>query len=329
VVVNLIRAVILALLAATIATGAVNVTVVLIAMFLLGTSETFVDTTGATVLPMIVDRDDLGVGNARMVFGRITLNRLSGPPIGALLFAAGMALPFVAQAMCMALAALLISRMSVAGPVRQRADRSVGGDISVGVRWLWRHPAIRTLTLTVVAFNVTWGASTSVMVLLAKDRLGLDDLGFGLLITCGAAGGLLGASAYGWLERRVGLANMMRGGLIIETLTQLTLATTTTAAVAFGMFFVMGGHEAVWGTTSTTIRQRATPLDMQGRISSVYMVGVFGSLVVGAALGGVIATIWGITGPFWFGFVGSVLILSVIWRHLGHVAHADELAVPA
>lgn len=325
IVVNLVRAVILTLLGVTIATGAVNVTVVLVAVFLLGASETFADTTGATLLPMIVDRGDLGIGNARMVFGRITLNRLGGPPIGAMLFAAGMALPFVVQAACMALAAILIRGICVERQVRQRGDSTVRGDIGAGVRWLWRHPAIRALTLTVVAFNITYGASASLLVLLAQQRLGLGDLGFGLLITCSAAGGLVGASAYGWLERHVGLANMMRGGLIVETLTQLTLATTTTAAVAFGVLFAMGGHEAVWGTTSSTIRQRATPLELQGRISSVYMVGVFGSLVAGAALGGVIASVWGITGPFWFGFVGSVLILTTIWRYLGHIAHAEDL----
>ncbi|MGE0000219.1 MAG: MFS transporter, partial [Ilumatobacteraceae bacterium] len=50
---------------------------------------------------------------------------------------------------------------------------------------------------------------------------------------------------------------------------------------------------------------------------------VHGGLVVGAAIGGVVARIWGVTGPFWFAFVGSALILVVIWRELGHIAHAD------
>jgi hypothetical protein len=36
------------------------------------------------------------------------------------------------------------------------------------------------------------------------------------------------------------------------------------------------------------------------------------------------ASVWGITAPFWFGFAGSALILVVIWRSLLHIAHADE-----
>ena len=39
-------------------------------------------------------------------------------------------------------------------------------------------------------------------------------------------GGLLGTISYGWLERHVRLGVIMRGGLIIETLTHLALALT-------------------------------------------------------------------------------------------------------
>jgi MFS family permease len=119
------------------------------------------------------------------------------------------------------------------------------------------------------------------------------------------------------------MANIMRIGLLIETGMHLSLALTSTPAVAFAVFFVFGMHEAAWGTTSVTIRQRAVPTEFQGRVSSVYMVGVFGSLVVGALIGGVIAGVWGVTGPFWFGFVGSGLILAAIWRQLTVIAVAD------
>jgi MFS family permease len=63
---------------------------------------------------------------------------------------------------------------------------------------------------------------------------------------------------------------------------------------------------------------------MQGRVSSVYMIGVMGGMVVGSVLGGLIAGRWGVTAPFWFAFVGSAVFLALIWRQLVHVAHADE-----
>ena len=62
--VNLVRAAVLAVLATTIVTGTITVAVVLVAMFALGTAETFADTTTRTLLPMLVDKRDLAIGNA-------------------------------------------------------------------------------------------------------------------------------------------------------------------------------------------------------------------------------------------------------------------------
>ena len=82
--------------------------------------------------------------------------------------------------------------------------------------WLWRHRAVRTLALTIVSFNVTWGAAWSVLVLYAKERLGMDEVGFGLLTTAGAFGGMASTACFGWLERRVKLATIMRVCLTLE-----------------------------------------------------------------------------------------------------------------
>ena len=116
----------------------------------------------------------------------------------------------------------------------------------------------------------------------------------------------------------------MRVGLVIETLTHLALALTTRPAVALAIFFVFGAHAFVWHTTSITVRQRAVPTELQGRVGSVNLVGVYGGLVVGSAVGGLIARQWGVTAPFWFAFVGSAVFVVLIWGQLAHIAHADE-----
>jgi phosphotransferase system glucose/maltose/N-acetylglucosamine-specific IIC component len=69
---------------------------------------------------------------------------------------------------------------------------------------------------------------------------------------------------------------------------------------------------------------RAVPLGLQGRVGSRYAMGVFGGILLGQLAGGLVARVWGVTGPFWFGFVGSALVLALIWRRLAHVAHAGE-----
>ena len=330
VLVDLLRALVLLLLAGTIVADRVSVTVVLATMFLLGTAETFADTASQTLLPGIVPRADLGIANARMQGAYISANQLVGPPIGAFLFTAGMAWPFTVNAVCFALGAMLVSRIGVSraaaaaesGPARS----SYRQDIGEGVRWLWNHPPMRTLALTIVAFNVTFGAAWAVLVLYADERLGMGEVGYGLLTTAGAIGGLIGTACYDWLERRFDLADLMRVGLVIETLTHLTLALTRSPTVAVVVLVAFGAHAFVWGATSTTVRQRSVPDHLLGRVTSVYMMGLVGGLVVGSLLGGLMARWWGITGPLWFGFAGSAVLVVLLWRELRHIVHSSEVS---
>ena len=322
VVVNLVRAGVLLVLASSVATGVVDVWVVLGAMFALGTAETLVDISGGTLLPMIVASDGLGVANARLSIGYRTFNQLAGPPIGAFLFAVGRAVPFAAQALLVVAGAVLVARIGSTTLPAPEVRTHVRSEIFEAARWLWNHKAIRMLTLTVMTFNVTFGSVLAIEVLYADQRLGLDAVGFGFLTTVQAVGGISGAAAYGWLEPRLGMANLMRIGLAIETTSHLVLALTTTPAVAMAVLCVFGAHESIWGTTEATIRQRAVPSALLGRVGSIYMLGLMGGLVVGAAIGGLLARTFGITSPFWFAFGGSIVILMTIWRRLGDIAAA-------
>jgi predicted MFS family arabinose efflux permease len=324
--VNLVRALVLAVIAASVLTDTVSIAVVLVALFALGTAEVFADNTSQTLLPSLVARRDLAVANSRLQAGFITVNQLAGPPLGAALFAAGMALPFIGQAVLVIGGAILVSRIALP-PHGREAIRTtaIRHDIAEGIGWTRNHPAVRTLVATIFIFNITFGAAWSVLVLYAIQRLGLGPVGFGLLTTVSAVGGVLGTLSYGWITRRLSLGNIMRVGLIIETLTHLGLAVTTTPAVAMAIFFVFGAHAFVWGTTSITIRQRAVPPELQGRVGSVNTVGVFGGLVVGSGVGGLLAQAYGVTAPFWFAFAGSALFVVLIWRELRHIAHEDDL----
>ena len=249
---------------------------------------------------------------------------MAGPPVGAALFAAGMALPFVSETVCVLAGVLLISRVRLPVHLERARPARVREDIREGWRWLWAHPAIRTLAITIFTVNVTFGAAWSVLVLYARQRLGMSALGFGVITTAIAVGGLLGTVSYGWLERHVPLGVIMRGGLIIETPTHLALALTRSVWFALVVFAIFGAHAFIWGTTSTSVRQRAVPAEFQGRVGSVYLTGVVGGIVIGSALGGLVASVWGVTAPFWFAFAGSAIILALIWRSLLNIAHTDE-----
>jgi MFS family permease len=328
IVVDLVRAAVLALLCVSVATGTVSIAVVLASVFVVGTAEVFADTSSQTLLPMLVHRDDLPLGNARLAAGMVTVNQLAGPPVGALLFVVGRSVPFVAQAALVAAGVLLVARIAAPTSPGDREPSHLRHDIAEGFRWVRHHAAVRTLVLTIFMFNITFGAAWSVLVLYARDRLGLHELGFGLLMTVSALGSLVGSGLYGWLTARVSLGNLMRIGLVLETFTHLALALTTVPWVAMVIFFAFGAHAFVWGTTSTSIRQQSVPTELQGRVNGVNMVGVYGSIVVGSALGGVLAQTWGVTAPFWFAFVGSAVFCVAIWGQLSHIAH-DERTLDA
>ena len=322
--VDLTRAGVLVLLAMAIVTHSVSIAVVLATLFVLGVAEVFADNASGTMPPLLVHRDDLGLANSRILVGYVTVNQLVGPPIGAALFAVARALPFAGQAVVVAAGAALVNRVRLPEQARhEAAPTRVRADIAEGLRWAWRNAAVRTLVLTILTFNITFGAAWSVLVLYARERLGLHAIGFGLLTTVSALGGLLGTVSYGAITRRIALGDLMRIGLLVETFTHLALALTTNAALAMGIFFVFGAHAFIWATTSVTVRQRAVPLDLQGRVASVNALGTYGGLVVGSALGGLIAGRWGITAPFWFAFGGSAVFVVAIWRQLASIKHAD------
>ena len=279
------RAVIVLGLVAVLLTGEVTIWAVLVTAFLYGTAEVFADTAGGTLLPMTVPAADLGLGNARLQAGFLVANQLAGPPLGAFLFAVGSFWPFTVQIVCVSLAVVLISRMARMPP--REEDTVTGGDgvrvrpIREGLAWLHGNAPVRTLILVILIFNVTWAAPWSVLVLYATEELGLGAVGFGLLTTAAALGGLMGVGCFGWLERRVRPATLMRVCLSLEVVMHLAFALTTSPAVAFVIMFGFGAYAFVWGTISTTVRQRLVPLPLQGRIASVNLVGLFGGLVVG------------------------------------------------
>jgi MFS family permease len=323
-VVNLGRAFVLAALAVAVASDTVNIGLILLALFVLGTAETFADSASSTLIPGLVAREDLGVANARMNGAFLLTNQLLAPPIGAFLFAVAMALPFAADAACFALGALLISRVVTSARVEAGERAGWRAEMVDGIRWLVAHPPMRTLALTILTFNITFGAAWAVLVLYARDRLGMDEVGFGLLTTAVAVGGVVGVASYGWLERHYSLADIMRVGLLIETGTHLVLAVTTSPLVALATLVVFGAHAFVWGTTSTVVRQRSVPDELLGRVGGVYRVAIVGGMVIGTPIGGLIASAFGLSAPFWFAFAGSGLLVVILWRQFDYIVHASE-----
>lgn len=315
---NASRAAVLATLAVAVAAGTPSLWLLYLVSFLMGAIETLADAAYGALLADTVPTELLGRANARLQFTFTANNLLIGPPLGALLFAAGTALPFGLHVVACGVAALVVLRVP-RRPRPARTQATLLADIQDGLRWLWRHPGLRILATCIFVMNLAGAGTFAIWVLYGKQHLGLTDTQYGWFVATGAVGGLLGAWSYGRLETRVGQTVLLRAGLIVEALTYLALALTSDPWLVSATMAVFGVHAIVWGAVATTARQRATPSELLGRVGSVYQLASVAGSVCGGLLGGFLAARFGLLVPFWVAFFLVAGMVVVAWRRLAAV----------
>jgi Na+/melibiose symporter-like transporter len=191
------RVLVLCGLVALLVTERAGIAAVLAAALLLGVSETVRDTAAETVVPRLVQADQLEQAGGRLTAGSLIGNEFAGPLVGGLLFGAGAALPFVASSAASALAVLLVLSLPVAvlrllTPMCS-AERSVDAGTLAGLRWLSRQRLLGALVVVVALVALADSAWFAVFVLYTEVRLGLSPVAFGALLALGAGGGLAGS----------------------------------------------------------------------------------------------------------------------------------------
>jgi MFS family permease len=329
--VDLFRAVVMGLLAVAVLLDAASIPLLCATFFLLGSAETLFDNAAISVLPAVVPKASLTRANGRLLGAQIVTNDLAAPALGGLLFAAAAAVPFLLDAGSFVAAAALVAAMR--GSFRVRPPAGAGratlrADIAEGVRWLAGHRLLRLLGVAIGLMNLTLSAATAILVLYAQERLGLGSTGFGVLIACLAIGGIWASLVTERIVGRLGPATTMRVGLLVEASTHLVLALTSSPLVAGGILALFGFHAMVWSTVSISLRQELIPGRLLGRVNSGYAVLSYGGSSLGALLGGLVARRFGLTAPFWSGFVAIALLAAVAWPTLntGRVRAAREQA---
>ncbi|AGZ39097.1 MFS transporter [Actinoplanes friuliensis] len=315
--VNLVRAAALAGLVAATATDQVTVPVIYAVFFLLGTGETLSDTASSAFVPALVPSDRLPTANAWLGATFTVINQFAAKPLGAWLFVIAAAVPFGVNALTFAASAALIAsiRSLPAPPARTRT--SLRADIAEGVRWLWRHRLLRTLAVTMAFSNVIYCAAFAIFVLYAFERLGLGQVGYGVLLTAFAVGGLAGTVVAPRLLTTVDTTLLLRAGLFVEVALHGTLALTRNPFVAAAMIVVFGVHTMIWGNIVITLRQRAVPAALYGRVTSVYSLLDLGGAALGSLLGGAVAQAYGIVATFGTASAAMAVVLLLAWRSLG------------
>jgi MFS family permease len=321
---NGVRALAVAALTIVVLADAASVAVLYVVAFLLGAAETIYDSAVRALLPQIVSRDQLDRANSLISVEEGLGQTFLGAPLGSVLFAAAIALPFLLNTAGFVLAVVLI--LTVRGnyrPVRKAEPTTIRADIGEGVRWLRGHPLLRGLTLISAgtAFANTIGSGVLVLYVLEVLRLPAGD--FGLVLLVGGVGALGGSLATPALTRRVGRAVMLTAGSVVAAVAIALMAFTRNGFVAAGLFAVAAAGIMVWNVLTMSLRQVLIPHELFGRVQGAYRTLVWGGIPLGSLTGGLLAGWLGIR----WAFLVAGLIMLVLAVLLGRLlrGHPDEL----
>jgi MFS family permease len=304
---------------------AVSIGVLVAAAFLLGSAQTLFDSAGQAVIPTVVGRDAgrLMRANSQIAASQTIGKELGGPPLGAALFAVAPVLPVVLNAVSFLFSAVLVRQIRrPAEAERPRADgtRGLRADVAEGVRWLLGNRVVGAMVLVVGLSNMAWLCAESVLVLFVQDRLGLDAWWFGLLLAAPAVGALPGALLAGPVARKVPVGWVLVGGVLAQAGVLGGIGLSTSPLVAAGLFAVGGLLITTWNIVQVAQRQLIVPDAVMGRVVASGRVFAYGSVPIGALLGGLVADRAGVAAPFLVATVIMVVAALVAGRHLNSAA---------
>lgn len=287
--------------------------VLYIAAFLLGSAETIVDNASLAILPQLIRRDRLADANGRLFATQSILNELVGPPLGALIFAFSAVAAFATGSAVYLVAVILFALL----PRRLRsepsavASQSVWKSVGEGMREFARIRILVVMAISAATINLCTSAAEAVLVLYAQDRLGLQDIGYGLLLAAAAVGGIPAGIWGPALVRRIGEGTVWVASTAAAGLAYVVAALSTSPWLVGAVMMVVGFGFTLGNVIAITVRQTAIPNELLGRVTSVYRLLAVGVMPVGALIGGLLASVAGLTAPFWMAAAGLLLLAIV------------------
>ncbi|WP_238598719.1 MFS transporter [Saccharothrix sp. ALI-22-I] len=298
---NAVRAALLAALTGAVALDWANIWLLYAIALAAGVAETLYDTSAQSLLPQLVDRDRLPRANSRLHAVELTANEFIGPPVAGLLVAAGALAAFTAPAALWLVALAVLWSVKGTFKIPREHPTTLRADIAEGLRFLLHHRVLRSLAAVVGLFNLSGGASGAVLVLYAvgpTSAMGLTGQLFGLLLTAPAVGSLVGSLAAERVIAKLGRGRSLAVGFVVGTLLVGAPAATSNPFVVAAAFVVAGAGIAVLNVVAVSLRQHVTPDRLLGRVNSAYRLVAWGSLPVGAAIGGALAEFFGLRAVF-------------------------------
>lgn len=319
---DIVRFILAGLMAVVVFTGLVQIWMLYAFGLGFGLVAGFAVPAGNSIVPMLVEEDDLQAGNA-IVMGAGQLVGFVGPVVAGILignFAEslfGVGLAFGIDAVTFALSAVMLGLMQHGSKLPSAQDvlatESVGAAIMTGLNYVWADQALRLMFLIIAAVNFLFVGPMLVGIpVLADQRLAEGAVAFGLLMSGFAGGNLGGFLLAGTLPKPDG------GTMRLFLITVLASFGIVLGLIGFinitwvdvSLMLLLGlGNGYITIILFTSIQTR-TPKMMLGRIMSLLMLASIGLVPVSQAISGAVSA-WNLT--LLFVAAGGLIVLMTIW----------------
>ena len=327
--VQVIRVAVIGGLAVLVLVDGLSLPMLYVVAFVLGVGETLFDTAAQSVLPNIVPRERLNVANGRLYAVELVMNQFVGPPLGGFLVALSMVAALAGSALAYALAALGLALMvGTFRATRTAPPTSVLQDIREGMGYLLGHTVLRTLAIMVAVANLAAAASWAIFVVfaVAPGPMGLDAFGYGVLMTGMAIGAIVGTLTEPFAERSLGRSRTLFTTVILTAAALAAPALSADPVIVFAAMALSGVMMTWWNIITVSLRQRITPDELLGRVNAGYRLLAWGTMPIGALLGGLLAQVLSVEAVFLAAGLGSLAML--VFRGVITDAALDAAELP-
>jgi MFS transporter len=298
----------------------------------IGVASVFFDVAYQSYIPILVPDGEVGLANSRLET-TAQLATTGGPALGGLLMKIISApLVMLTDAVGYAVSLLFFLRVQddeTASRARDpRASSALWSDIGEGLSYVWRQPAIRRITACTGISNLCATVVATVMPLLVLRELALGPFTLGLVLTCGSAGGAVGAWLTPRLRRRLTASQLVVGANVLAILFYLSnplaailgpdhplLATCVLCVGQSGTMAAMLGYNI----TQVSLRQILCPRPLLGRMNASIRFIVGGVIPLSAMLSGWLAGHLGIATTMLLGGLGGLVAVVPVLRLGRHI----------
>ncbi|TME84422.1 MAG: MFS transporter [Chloroflexi bacterium] len=301
---------------------------------LTGIFTVFFDVSYQSYLPALVDRPNLIEGNTKLEITRSTA-QVAGPAVaGFLIQWIGGARAVAVDALSFLLSAIALASIKKPEPEPKPSTASgtsgfipemrEGIDVVIRNPILWRIAACTATTN--LGSNMVFGA---VFLVFAYRQLHLSAGVVGVVFALSSVGALAGAFLAGWVARKLGIGPtlgvmVMVGGLALLA-TPIALVGAP-AVILATTGFIEGLTIPIYNINQVSLRQAITPDRVQGRMNATMRTIVWGTIPLGAFIGGILGTSIGLVQTIALGGILSTLAAS--WIFLGPVIRLREQPTP-